>query len=158
METIKKKEMVRWAIFLIISGIGALWLTFWWNKAMNGDGGGFGSPDSIIGIGITTGYYIFNSILLTLLGIMLIIKKFKTYSILSIILGFSVTASLFVINISNGFNPLANLFFLTIIEGMYFGFIYGGFILVPMFLIGVYKSLIRGIRYFRGKINYDTLN
>ncbi len=158
METIKKKEMMRWAIFLIISGLGALWLTFWWNKSMNGDGGGFGFPDSIRGVDITTGYYIFNSILLTLLGIVLILKKFKTYSILSIILGFSVTISLFAFDVSVNFNPIRNLFFLTVIEGMLMGFAVGGTILVPMFLIGVYKSLTRGIGYFRGKINYDTLN
>lgn len=156
MKTITKKEIIYWAIFLILAGIGALWLTFWWNKIMNsGDVSGFGKPESMFDVSLTTIYYTFNSILLILSGIILSLKKFKIYSILVIILGISVTISLFAFDLSTGFNPIKNLFLLTIVEGMYGGFAVGGFVLVPIFLFSVYRSTSHGIKYLRKKLNYE---
>lgn len=157
MKIITKKQIVFTVVFLIIAGLGALWLTFCWNKIMNsGDTSGFGKTGSMFDIGLTTAYYTFNSILLILLGIVLSLKKFKVYSILAIILGFSVTISLFAFDLSgNSFNPINNLFFLTVIEGMYAGFSLGGIVLVPLFLFSVYKSTFQSIKYFRKKLTYE---
>ncbi len=156
MKIINKKSSRTFAIFLVIAGIGALWLTFWWYKATHGSNDTFGDPNSLANNIYLLYYYLFNSLLLILSGILLSLNKFKLYSILSIILGTSVTLSLFVFNTStNNFNPLANLFILTVFEGIFFGFIYGGAILVPLFLFTVYKSFIQGIKYFRKKINYS---
>ena len=86
---------------------------------------------------------------------MLLLKNYKTYSILAILLGISVTVSLFIFgNDGDGFEILNNLFMHTTFLGMSIGSLCGGTILVPMFLTGVYISAIQGIRYFKGKIKF----
>ncbi len=135
-----KKRINRFATFLIIAGIGAMWLTYWWNET-----------DSNFGSFPVLYYYIFNSALLFLLGVFLHLKEFKIYSVLAVVLGISVTSSLFIFT-DNNFN---NLFFYTVFMGVTFGTVYGGIILVPMFLWGVYRSLFRGIKHLRGKAIYN---
>ncbi len=148
--TIKKSN--GFALFLIIAGIGALWLTFWWYILMLGDnsvGGGNFTSFSVLY------YYIFNSLLLITSGIILRSKNFKIYAVFSIVLGISVTISLFIFGNGNtGF--LNNLFISTTYLGMVAGAMYGGTILVPIFLGGVYISTMRGIQHIRGKINYAS--
>lgn len=147
--TIKKSN--GFALFLLISGLGALWLTFWWYNATLGNNsvGGRGDFSSFS----VLYYYIFNSVLLILLGAVLRLRNFKIYSVLAILLGISVTISLFIFG-NGSAGILNNLFISTTYLGMLAGAMYGGTILVPMFLGGVYISAIRGIQHIRGKINY----
>ncbi len=141
-----EKKIMRFARFLMIAGIGALWLTYWWYEAQ-GSEHNFGYFPVLY-------YYIFNSVMLFLLGIFLYLKEFKAYSYCSILLGISVTASLLIFG--EGFeNPLENLFIYTTLYGIVFGFMYGGIILVPMFLRGVYISFSRGLKHVRGKATYN---
>lgn len=149
MKIINIKKSKKFAIFLIISGVGALWLTYWWfvsSKELNS----FLSSKSIVL------YFIFNSTLLLLLGILLLKKQFKIYSILAILLGVSVTISLLIFDTTEGFKLFNNLFFVTTFCGIVFGLMFGGIILVPVFLYGVYRSAISGLKYFRGDLVYQT--
>jgi hypothetical protein len=49
-----------------------------------------------------------------------------------------------------------SLFLETVFQGMFSGAVFGGIILVPMFLAGVYIGAISGIQYFRGGLDYAT--
>jgi len=151
MKIITKKKIDGFALFLIIAGIGTLWLTFWWYKATLGDNS-IGGRGVFVSLSVLY-YYIFNSVLLILLGAMLRLRNFKIYSALAILLGISVTISLFIFG-NGSAGILNNLFISTTYLGMIAGAMYGGTILVPMFLGGVYISAIRGIQHIRGKINY----
>ncbi len=145
--TIKKSN--EYALFLIISGIGALWLTIMWYLAStNHNLFAYKTPSPYI-----LYYYIFNSILMISLGCVLRFKNFKLYAALAILLGISVTASLFIFQNGN-VKIINNLFISTTYSGMIFGGIYGGTLLVPMFLAGVYISFLRGVQYIQGKIDY----
>jgi len=157
MNIISRKKNRYLSIFLVISGIGSLWLTYWWYilAMVNPSGPQVGSMFTIENYFIL-GYFILNSTLLLLLGVMFLDRKFKIGSILSIVLGILVTASLFIFPYGEGFDFFDNLFFNIIISGMVLGFPYGGTILVPMFLFGTYKGLVRGINYFRGKIDFSN--
>lgn len=140
-----KKRINRFAIFLMISGVGGMWLTYWWEKV--------GSSQTSFNSFPVLYYFIFNSSLLFLSGFLLLTKQFKIYSLLAVILGISVTSSLFVFgDTSNVFN---NLFFSTTALGMTFGAIYGGIVLVPMFLWGVYRGAFRGFKHLRGRAIYN---
>jgi hypothetical protein len=80
--------------------------------------------------------------------------------VLSIVLGVLVTSSLFV-PYMNGFVFVSlkeSLFFTTTLLGVTMGFIYGGLVFVPMFLIAVYMGAVRGIRYLSGSIKIDLEN
>ena len=154
MKIITKKKINRFALFLVISGLGALWLTYWWFQMSLGDDfigsrGEFGSFSVLF-------YYIFNSFLLFLLGIILYAKYFKIYSVLSVILGISVTTSLFIFESNTTDFLLSNLFGHTIYFGILAGIVFGGPLLIPMFLFGVYISAVRGIQHIRGKLNYSV--
>jgi hypothetical protein len=167
MKIITEKKRKRFALFLLISGIGALWLTFWWywNRSYNGMGAGrvgFIESFSVYSRMVPTLlYYLFNSVLLIVASCSFLFKRFKSYSILAVLLGVSVTGSLFVfqdlreITFSNLF--IDNLFINTVFDGMVFGMEYGGTILVPMFLYSVYKGAFRGIGYLRGRVSYAPL-
>jgi hypothetical protein len=138
MKIITKKESSRFASFLLIAGIGALLLTVAWTV----------DNDVVSSLPVLF-YYIFNSLLLILLGITLRAERFKIYSTLAILLGISVTASLFIPMDGEG-----SLFLETVFRGMFLGAVFGGIILVPMFLAGVYISAVRGIQYFGGGLDY----
>jgi len=149
MKIITKKKIDGFALFLLISGIGASWLTFVWYGAIFEDD--FTSQFASLSV---LDYYIFNSALLILSGVALYSKRFKIYSILAILLGISVTASLLIFE--DGSIDISNNFFVhTTFLGIFLGTIYGGIILVPMFLVSVYASAILGIQHIRGKLNYS---
>mgnify|MGYP001566681499 FL=1 len=150
MKIITKKKIDGFAFFLLISGIGASWLTFSWSGLGVG-----GDPAARFTSLSVLYYYIFNSALLILSGVMLYFKRFKIYSILAILLGISVTISLLIFDDGN-ISIYDNLFIFTTFVGM-FPIVWwtGGIILVPMFLWGVYASAIRGIQHSRGRLNYS---
>lgn len=155
MQIITRKKSNSFALFLLISGLGALWLTFWWYSTTLGNNS-IGGRSHFSSFPVLY-YYVFNSALLILMGIVLRLRNFKIYSILAIILGISVSISLFIFG--NGNVRITNNFFIyTTYLGMTAGTMYGGIILVPMFLSGVYISTIRGIQHIRGKINYVDLD
>lgn len=151
MNTITRKKSKNKALFLIIAGLGALWLTFWWTK-MSLDN------NSHANIILYSAYYGFNSIVLILIGGLLYLKNFKTYSVFALLLGISVTASLFIFDQNVDPQILGNLFLSTIFQGMLHGMMFGGTLLVPMFLYAVYSSFLQGIQSMRGKINYLDLD
>ena len=138
-------------LFLIISGVGALWLTFWFYLISK-----HGVYIDSNGVDIFNGfpvlyYYIFNSVILVLSGIFLKYKFYKTYFVLSFILGISVMYSFFIVSIETPANKSLPLFFTTSLLGMVFGAGFGGPILVPMFLYSTYKSFINTIKYIFGE-------
>ncbi len=151
MKIITQKRAESFAKFLVAAGIGASWLTFWWYKMTLGDdsvgsGGAFSNASILF-------YYILNSILLILSGVLLHTKRYKAHSIVAILLGISVTVSLFIF--ADGIQGImGNLFVSTTYMGMMAGIIYGGIILVPMFHAGVYVAAFRGFRHVRGALNY----
>lgn len=156
MKTLSIKQYKRFSIFIIVSGLGALWLTFWWyminlNDNSIGGSGSFSSFKIFF-------YYIFNSVLLIFLGIILYARRFKLFSVLAVVLGISVTSSFFIFGHNNANTNilLDNLFVYTTYLGMTVGTIYGGVILVPMFIVSVYISFVRGIQHVRGKLDYNT--
>ncbi len=149
MKIITKKKIDGFAFFLLISGMGASWLTFSWSGLGVG-----GDPAARFTSLSVLYYYIFNSALLILSGVMLYFKRFKIYSILAILLGISVTISLLIFDDGN-ISIYDNLFIFTTLVGMFPGLLVGGIILVPMFLFGVYASAILGIQHTRGKLNYS---
>lgn len=157
MKIVTKKKTVGFAMFLLISGLGSLWLTFWWYNATLGNNsvGGHGEFSSFS----VLYYYIFNSVMLILSGAILILgtvrpKYCKFHSVLAIILGISVTVSLFIFG-DRSSGILSNLFISTTYLGMVAGAMYGGTILVPMFLSSVYIGAIRGVNHVRGNLNYS---
>lgn len=149
MKTITKKKINGFALFLLISGIGASWLTFVWSGLGVG-----GDPAARFTSLYILYYYIFNSVLLVLSGIALYSKRFKIHSILAILLGISVTVSLLIFDDGN-ISIYDNLFIFTTVTGMFSGMEFGGIILVPMFLWSVYVGAIRGIQHIKGKLNYS---
>lgn len=150
MKIITKKKTDGFALFFLISGIGASWLTFVWS----GFGVGGGPAGRFASLSVLY-YYIFNSALLILSGVALYSKRFKIYSILAILLGVSVTISLFIFNDGN-ISISDNLFIFTTVVGTSgMGTMFGGIILVPMFLASVYASAILGVQHIRGKLNYS---
>lgn len=149
MKIITKKKVDGFALFFVISGIGASWLTFVWS----GFGVG-GDPAARFTSLSVLYYYIFNSALLILSGVALYSKRFKIYSILAILLGVSVTISLIIFEDGN-ISIYDNLFIFTAVSGMFPGIMFGGIILVPMFLASVYASTILGVQHIRGKLNYS---
>ena len=159
LKIITNKQRKSFSLFLFISGIGSGWLTYWWYKVAYSITSGWGHADFYYIFNLMTVspntvlyYYIFNSILLTIIGILLYKKYFKIYSFLSLILGISVIASFFV------WTEKLPLFFYTVLMGMSFGGVFGGIILVPMFLRSVYKSFIDNIRVMTGKLTYETID
>jgi uncharacterized membrane protein len=169
---IEKKEFKKFSIFLLISGLGALWLTFWWTIMIHNHWYNWGN--GVDGIDYLLSFYHFcNSLLLILIAFSIRFKKFVLFSCFSVLLGFSVFASFFWGYDPNlfSFSILANLFsshdifydllnivfFRTIFLGISFGGLFGGFILVPMFLISVYKSFIYAIKYSRGKLEFNLV-
>ncbi len=149
MKIIYTKHINKFAIFLIISGFGALWLSFMWHKLVFGSSMGGGGKFAQLEVFY---YYLANSILLILSGFILRTKIFKLYSIIGILLGLSVIASLLI------FQDGINLFFYTVLLGMTMGTMYGGIILVPMFLISVWINLFRGFKHVFGKLAYSLAN
>lgn len=149
MKIITKKKIDGFALFFLISGIGASWLTFVWSGW--GMGGNFAARFTSLSV---LYYYIFNSALLILSGVALYSKRFKIYSILAILLGISVTISLLIFDDGN-ISIYDNLFIFTTAVGMFPGIMFGGIILVPMFLASVYASAILGVQHIRGKLNYS---
>jgi len=142
-----KSKIFPW--FLILSGVGALWLTVWFFIMSASVADGEYSRNIILTI-----YYAVNSLLLLMSGISLRLKYFREYSLLSILLGISVTVSLFIFTSpEDGINFFSTWFVATVMLGVLMGFQVGGIVLVPMFLISVYTSLFLGIQYFRGKID-----
>lgn len=157
MKIITKKQSKNLALFLIVSGLGALWLTYWWYKATLGDSGTYGvSQFSSVYVFY---YYLANSLILLLSGSFLYAKRFKIFSILSVMLGLMVTASLFVFSdssvIASNQPIFKNLFAYTVFLGTFVAVSYGGVILVPMFLYSVYKSFIFGTMFFNKRLTFD---
>lgn len=157
MKIIAKKQFKDLAVFVMVSGLGALWLTYWWYKATLGDSGTYGTSQfSSVSVFY---YYLANSLLLISVGLFLYIKKFKIFSILSLILGLMVTASLFIFSdfsvIANNQPIFKNLFAYTVFLGTFVAVSYGGVLLVPMFLYGVYKSFIFGTMFLSKKLSFD---
>ena len=152
MKIISLTKQTSVAFFSIISGIGAICLSsFFILLNLNG------SDELNLGnlMFFAFLYYPFNSFILFMLGFLLLMKYFKAYAITSILLGVSVTISLFIPQSSELSLSLSNNFFVfTTNLGMTGGGIFGGFILVPMFLIGVYVNLYHSIGYMLGKIDY----
>ncbi len=149
MKIISKKNSVSFSWFLLIAGVGALWLTFWWFKLGFSNSSSHGG--SFSGIAVLF-YYIFNSLLLVFSAILLYSRRIRLHSILAILLGISVTGSLFIIQ---GSSIVNSLFISTAYLGMMAGTPYGGTLLVPLFLVGVYASAINALLYLQKKINYD---
>ncbi len=157
MKIIVKKRFKDLALFIMVSGFGALWLTYWWYKATLGDSVTYGT--SQFSSVYVFYYYIANSLALILVGLFLYIKRFKIFSILSLILGLMVTASLFVFSdfsvIANNQPIFKNLFAYTVFLGTFVAVSYGGVLLVPMFLYGVYKSFIFGTMFLNKRLSFD---
>lgn len=141
MKIITKRAAEWFGLFVLLSGIGAGWLTYSWYELS----GGFENP---LVNSYELCYYAFNSALLTILGILLLAKRYKLFSFFAIVLGISVSASLFV-----GGIVIHSLFLSTTFLGMS-AVAVGGPALVPMFHVAVYVSLFRGIQHVRGKIGY----
>ncbi|MFA7285523.1 MAG: hypothetical protein WC011_01590 [Candidatus Paceibacterota bacterium] len=144
-----------WPWFLILSGIGAFWLTacYFFMSAWVDGSREYGSNNSSMSPFLAI-YYGFNSLLLLMSGMSLRVKYFREYSILSILLAISVTSSFFIlVQPDQGIDFFNTLFGDTVYLGMFIGMLLGGIVLVPMFLISVYLSLFLGIQYFRGKID-----
>lgn len=147
MKVLYKKQINFFKWFLLVSGIGALWLTFMWYRMTFDDnsmagGGAFSSMNVFY-------YYIFNSLLLILAALVFSFRFFKTYAVIAIILALSVTGSMFV------FHGGQNLFLVTIMLGMTMGIAFGGTILVPMFLFSVYSGLGKSVKHIYGKLAYS---
>lgn len=157
MKIIVKKRFQDLALFIMVSGLGALWLTYWWYKATLGDSGTYGT--SQFSSAYVFYYYLANSLVLILVGLFLYAKRFKVFSILSLILGLMVTASLFVFSdfsvIANNQPIFKNLFAYTVFLGTFVAVSYGGVLLVPMFLYGVYKSFIFGTMFLNKRLSFD---
>lgn len=158
MKIMTEKNTRKFAWFLIISGFGAAWLTFWWGTAilLSSNPSSISTTKNDFSSWNVLYYYSFNSALLIFSGLILYARRFKIFSILAILLGVSVTTSLFIFEKMDGSFLLNNLFIQTVYLGMLLGIIYGGTILVPMFLMSVYLGLYRGIQYFRGKVVYSN--
>ena len=135
----------KFALFLFISGMGALWLSFIWLNSISDNL--MSNYDKNVFV-----YYIFNSILLILISGSYYKNKNKVFSVFSILLLTSVLSSLFIVE--DGFS----LFFETIDEGIVFGFLYGGIILVPMFLISVIAAAIKAFQFFFFNKEIDKKN
>jgi hypothetical protein len=72
MKIINTKRITPFAIFLTLSGLGALWLTYWWMRTT-------ASENPLDGLDVyILRYYIFNSILLVFLGGILQAKKSRS--------------------------------------------------------------------------------
>lgn len=144
-----EKQVNRLSTLFLVSGLGALWLTLCFYYVVGKDGGDvFSSPE-------TTGmfvYYLFNSIALSYSAFEL--KKFKlnSFVFLSMVLFISVTVSLLI--------PLgeSNLFFVTAYTGAVAGFMFGGTILVPFFLISIYLSAYKALLILTKKISLQKSN
>ncbi len=145
MKTINEKQLKQLSMFLIISGLGAVWLSFAWKHLSSS-----AELGAVNFAGIHTFiYYVFNSVLLLTCGITLQLKQFKLFSYLSLCLCVAVSVSFFI------FQKDSNLFIYTTIVGMSMGLIEGGTILVPMFLISIYKSAYLGFLYFKKKLVFE---
>lgn len=143
---LSKKHTRRYTYFMILSGFGALWLTLAWKKSVID-----GYPALNHGLFDTLNvyyYYLFNSLTLICIGMMLKFKKLIFSSILSFILFSSVFISLFIIQNGN------TLFSSTVNDGMFWGFIEGGIILVPAFIGAVVIGLCYAALFLSKKINY----
>lgn len=138
--------------FLIIAGVGALWLSFWWYRV------NFGSTPFDIGSNFSSFsilyYYLCNSLLLLFSAIALSKKRFLLHSLLAIVLGLSVLASMFIFDSGSTQFLLNNLFLYTTYSGVLMGVLYGGTILIPIFFLAVYKNFMYGAFYILGKLNY----
>ena len=143
MKTIRERNILRFSFLLILSGLGAIWLSIVWRHMIFKDGLGLSNGVALDNVLFL--YYIFNSSLLIILGILIRIKQFRIFSFLSILLCISVSLSL-VISRGN-----VNLFIYTLFNGITFYFA-GGPILIPMFLISVYKSVFLAFLFTRNKL------
>lgn len=151
MNIISKKRTKDFSIFLILSGLLFGVLVFLWYLEFYSKGGGgilFSSLPVLL-------YYIFLAILLPINGILLFKKKYKLFSVFSLLLFFVFLGSLF-IKVGIGWHILRTLFFSTVYLGMSAGGLYGGSIIIPMFLISVFYSGFRAFMYFSGKISYEN--
>lgn len=150
MKILYKKQINFFRWVLLISGLGAIWLSFMWLRMT------FGGDSMTQGGAFSTmrvfAYYLFNSFLLLISSLFFSYKYFKTYSVLAIILAISVTVSLFIFQESN------NLFFSTVLLGTTMGAMFGGTLLVPMFLGSVYVGVFRAIKHISGKLVYSYEN
>lgn len=151
-EIILKENM--FLVTTFIAGIGSLALTVLWYFSCYVEGSSCFKNDHWNGTLIKSPqfelnfiliYYFFNSIVLVSLPFFLMFKKYKVHAFLSIILLISVIFSLFV-----RFGSTTVLFIDTIRHGI-FAFLFGGLILVPMFLHHVYFNFKRGIKYLKNK-------
>lgn len=157
MKIIAKKQFKDLGVFMIVSGLGALWLTYWWYQAALGGSGTYGTSQfSSISVFY---YYLANSLVLLLSGLFLYAKRFKIFSILSLILGLMVTASLFVFSdfsiIANNQPIFKNLFAYTVFLGTFVAVSYGGVLVVPMFLYSVYKSFVFGTMFLNKRLSFN---
>lgn len=160
MKIIAKKQFKDLGVFMIVSGLGALWLTYWWYQAALGGSGTYGTSQfSSMSVFY---YYLANSLVLLLSGLFLYAKRFKIFSILSLILGLMVTASLFVFSdfsvIANNQPIFKNLFAYTVFLGTFVAVSYGGVLVVPMFLYSVYKSFIFGTMFLNKRLDFSLTN
>lgn len=154
MKIITKRNTEKFAQLSLVAGFGALWLTvIWYFMSFKGDNSGWGDNSGFSTLTVLI-YYTYNSILLISLGFILRAKSFKLHSFLSLILAISVAASIFIFSAEHPISIISNLFFYTVANGMLMGLMFGGIILVPLFLFIVYTSTIRSIGYFRGKLEY----
>jgi len=149
MKIITKKQINFFRWFLLISGLGAVWLTFMWYQMTFGSDGMGGGNFSTMTVFY---YYLFNSFILIISALVFSFRFFKAYAVFAIILAISVTGSLFVFE--NG----QNLFFVTTMLGMTMGAAFGGPILVPMFLGSVYIGVFRSIKHIFGKLEYSLID
>lgn len=142
--TRKRKKIATWSL---IGGIGALLLSFAWLHFVNSDDlSGPVWTDSIF-IGYTLWYYLINSALLISVSVLMKKGFYRIHAYLSILLAFSVFSSLLIVDGSS------NLFAYTTLFGL-LAFIYGGTIIVPLFLWSVIRNFVIGIKYFVKKVEY----
>lgn len=148
MQIISKSKSFNFSLFIFVSAIASLYLTFLWQKAISDET--FIFPNKI-----TFLYYLFNTCLLFISAYFLTNKKFKIYSIVSFVLGLSVTSSLFITTSGLGFD-IRNLFFSTVFFGMTGGALHGATLFIPLFLSSVYISFFRSILFFLKKLKYSS--
>lgn len=123
------------ALFTIISGLGALWLSIMYYVMSEADILSHDKFDIYLTI-----YYIINSFLMIISGIVLIYNKYRIYIIISLFLLLSVVLSFLVPHGSDSWNLVGNVFMMTAFLSMTFGIQVGGIVLTPMFLGAVFLN------------------
>jgi hypothetical protein len=145
MQIILDKKRNRWAIFCIIVGLLAVWLTIVHLTLRVGNFPyylNFSEFDNLRNSPMDI-YFFANSILIVFLGMFLNFKKYILYTIGSIVLFISVLIGWFVSDVA-----------IDVVLG-FAAWEYGGTIIVPLFHVVVIGNFISAIKRWRGKTKYE---